>query len=45
MIDVPNRQLIGLVPQTGNSGFNTAKEQAKALGTEWFQAFFCVFYP
>jgi hypothetical protein len=32
-----------LVLQTGISGFNTAKEQAKAPGTEWFQAFFFAF--
>lgn len=32
-----------LVLRTGISGFNTAKEQAKALGTEWFQAPFLRF--
>jgi hypothetical protein len=31
------------VDQAGKSGFNTAKEQAKAPGTEWFQAFFLLF--
>jgi hypothetical protein len=28
------------VHQAGKFGFNRAKEQAKAPGTEWFQAFF-----
>ena len=30
--------------QAGKSGFNTAKEQAKAPGTERFEAFFFGFF-
>ena len=42
-IDWPNRTWARWVHQAGKSGFNTAKEQAKAPGTEGFQAFFFAF--
>jgi hypothetical protein len=32
------------VHQAGKFGFNRAKEQAKAPGTEWFQAFFFLLF-
>jgi len=43
MIDWPNRRWVTWVQQAGQPGFNTAKEQAKAPGTDWFQAFFFAF--
>ncbi|WP_181456775.1 hypothetical protein [Pseudomonas fluorescens] len=33
----------GIGASAGKTGFNTAKEQAKAPETEWFQAFFFAF--
>lgn len=42
-IDWPDRTWGTLVHQAGKSGFIAAKEQAKAPGTEGFQAFFFAF--